>query len=48
MATQYRLAGVADLNGDGRMELVLHDAYYEGADFTVSEWTPAGLRPTPR
>ncbi|GAA5438763.1 hypothetical protein Dcae01_00256 [Deinococcus caeni] len=47
MATQYRLAGVADLNGDGRMELVLHDAYYEGADFTVSEWTPAGLRPTP-
>lgn len=47
MATQYRLAGVADLNGDGRMELVLHDAYYEGAGFTVSEWTPAGLRVTP-
>lgn len=47
MATQYRLAGVADLNGDGRMELVLHDTYYEGAGFTVQEWTPAGLRPTP-
>ncbi|GAA5436502.1 hypothetical protein M8445_08620 [Deinococcus aquaticus] len=47
MATQYRLVGVADLNGDGRMELVLHDAYYEGAGFTVQEWTPAGLRPTP-
>lgn len=47
MATLHRLAGVADLNGDGRMEPVLHDAYYEGAGFTVSEWTPAGLRATP-
>ncbi|GGS30506.1 hypothetical protein [Deinococcus knuensis] len=47
LATQYRLAGVADLNGDGRMELALHDAYYEGAGFSVQEWTPAGLRATP-
>ncbi|UBV41941.1 VCBS repeat-containing protein [Deinococcus taeanensis] len=47
MATLHRLAGVADLNGDGRMEVIVHSAYYEGAGFSVQEWTPAGLKSTP-
>lgn len=42
LANLYRLAGVADLNGDGRMELIVYDAYYEGQGFGVYEWTPAG------
>lgn len=32
---QHDLVGVLDLNGDGRMELVLHETYYEGAATTV-------------
>ena len=48
LANVIRLAGVADLNGDGRMELILFGAYYEGSSFAVNEWTPArGLTPTP-
>ena len=40
VASLYRLAGIADLNGDGRMELIIYDSYFEGHNFTVSEWTP--------
>ncbi|QFP76140.1 hypothetical protein [Deinococcus sp. AJ005] len=48
LATVIRLAGVADLNGDGQMELVLFGAYYEGSSYSVQEWTPArGLTNTP-
>lgn len=48
LATVIRLAGVADLNGDGQMELVLFGAYYEGSSYSVQEWTPArGLTDTP-
>lgn len=42
MATLFRLAGVADLNGDGRMEIVSFGSYYEGYALDVSEWTPGG------
>lgn len=42
MATLARLAGVADLNGDGRMELLVFGAYYEGYSYAAQEWTPAG------
>ena len=39
------LAGVADLNADGRMELVVQDACYEGEGATVLEWSPgAGVK----
>ncbi|GAA5512604.1 hypothetical protein Dcar01_01320 [Deinococcus carri] len=44
MALLYRLAGVADLNGDGRMELVTFGAYYEGYGLDVREWTPGGWK----
>lgn len=44
MATLFRLAGVADLNGDGRMELVTFGSYYEGYALAVQEWTPGGWK----
>lgn len=33
----YEITGIADLNGDGRMEIVSDSAYYEGAAQTVFE-----------
>ncbi|WP_019588155.1 hypothetical protein [Deinococcus apachensis] len=42
MASFYRLAGLADLNGDGRMEVLTFSSYYEGFSVTVGEWTPQG------
>ncbi|MGY2894541.1 FG-GAP repeat domain-containing protein [Deinococcus sp. UYEF24] len=43
--TRYALAGVADLNADGRMELVVQDAYYEGEGAAVLEWSQgAGVK----
>lgn len=41
MPSLYDLGGVADLNGDGRMELVVTDAYYEGSGAAVLDWSPA-------
>lgn len=38
-----RVLGVADLNGDGRMEVALHTWYYEGAGVTAYEYDGAGL-----
>lgn len=34
---KYEIAGIADLNGDGKMEIVVDSAYYEGATQTVYE-----------
>lgn len=34
----FRLDGVADLNGDGKMEIVVDDQYYEGAGTRVYEY----------
>lgn len=42
LANLFRLAGIADLNGDGRMELLTYSSYYEGHSFALSEWTPEG------
>ncbi|WP_295815223.1 hypothetical protein [uncultured Deinococcus sp.] len=42
LAVLSRLAGVADLNGDGRMEVLTSGTYYEGEAFAAHEWTPAG------
>lgn len=33
----YEITGIADLNGDGRMEIIADSAYYEGASQTVFE-----------
>jgi hypothetical protein len=28
--SEYKISSIADLNGDGKMEVILHSAYYEG------------------
>jgi hypothetical protein len=33
----YHISGIADLNGDGRMEIALYSAYYEGSSSDVFE-----------
>jgi hypothetical protein len=38
----HRLAAVADLNGDGRMEVVLDDTFLGGHSTTVNELTAGG------
>ncbi len=39
----HRVAAIADLNGDGRMELALSGRYYEGAGVTFHELKPEGI-----
>ncbi|HEU0172565.1 MAG TPA: hypothetical protein VFR26_13985 [Acidimicrobiales bacterium] len=34
---QYRVGAIADLNGDGRLEVVLNMSYYEGSETTIRE-----------
>jgi hypothetical protein len=33
----YHLSAIADLNGDGRMEIALYSAYYEGSSSDIFE-----------
>ncbi len=40
---RFRVLGVADLNGDGRMEVVVHSWYYEGAGAIVFEYDGTSL-----
>jgi hypothetical protein len=40
LGLRFRLEGVADLNGDGRMELITSESYYEGDSQFVYTWTP--------
>jgi hypothetical protein len=42
----FSIGAVADLSGDGRMEVVVSAAYYEGLGVEVWEWLDDG--PTPR
>lgn len=37
LARGYHLSAIADLNGDGRMELALYSAYYEGSSTEIIE-----------
>lgn len=43
LITRYRVLDVADLNGDGRMEVVVHVWYYEGASVVVYRYDGAEL-----
>ncbi|WP_157202890.1 hypothetical protein [Calidithermus chliarophilus] len=43
-ALRFDVVGVYDLNGDGRMELVFWDAFYEGYTLSVLEWDGKGFR----
>lgn len=40
----FGLTQVADLNGDGAMEIVVHSHYYEGGGVTVVQWKGGKLR----
>lgn len=46
--TSYGIGAVADLNGDGRMEIVVSATYYEGAGVEVWEYLDDDLGPAPR
>lgn len=35
--SEYQLSAIADLNGDGKMEVIMYSAYYEGAGSVVYE-----------
>jgi hypothetical protein len=41
----HSVAAIADLNGDGQMEFVLNEVYYEGAGWTVWEYVNDDLGP---
>jgi peptidoglycan hydrolase-like protein with peptidoglycan-binding domain len=41
---EFRVVGVADLNGDSRMDLVVSSSYYEGTTTTVYDLLPEGPR----
>ena len=43
----YRVAAVADLNGDGRMEIAVNDRYYEGSGTIVYDYVNDDLGPVP-
>ena len=36
---RYEVSGLLDLDGDGRLEIIIYSAYYEGA--TVTVWQSA-------
>lgn len=40
----HRVEAILDLNGDGKMELVLTSNYYEGGTTTVYRYTPASVK----
>jgi hypothetical protein len=42
----YRIGGVGDLSGDGKMEIVVSGAYYEGAWVAIWEYVDDDLGPT--
>ena len=35
--SEYKISAIADLNGDGKMEIIMHSAYYEGSSSWVYE-----------
>lgn len=41
---RYEVSGLLDLDGDGRLEMVIYSAYYEGATVTVWHFDPAKLK----
>lgn len=43
--SQYRILGLLDLNGNGRLEIVVEADRYEGHLVTVYEVTPSGAQP---
>jgi hypothetical protein len=48
VVNSFSVGAVADLNGDGRMEVVLSTAYYEGVGVDVWEYVDDDLGLTPQ
>jgi hypothetical protein len=42
----YYIAAVLNLNGDGRLEMVVHSVYYEGGATVIYECEPAKIKET--
>ncbi len=42
--TKFEISSVGDLNGDGKMEIIIYDAYYEGSGAVIYEMK--GNKPT--
>jgi hypothetical protein len=40
----YEIAAVLDLNGDGRLEIVVHSVYYEGGDTVIYQCEPDKIK----
>jgi hypothetical protein len=40
---RYEVSGLLDLDGDGRLEIIIYSAYYEGATVTVWHFRPEKL-----
>jgi hypothetical protein len=40
----YHISGIADLNGDGRMEIAMYSAYYEGSSSDIFELNGTKLK----
>ena len=41
----YDLAAVLDLNGDGKLEVIVHSSYYEGGETTIYRCEPDKIEP---
>lgn len=41
---RFEIAALLDLNGDGKIDIVVRSAYYEGDEITVYEYQPSGVK----
>jgi hypothetical protein len=41
----YKIAAVLDLNGDGKLEVIVHSFYYEGGETTIYRCEPDKIEP---
>ena len=41
---KFEIAALLDLNGDGKIEIVLRSAYYEGDEISVYQYLPSGVK----
>ena len=41
---RFEIAALLDLNGDGKIDIVLRSAYYEGDEISVYEYQPMGVK----
>jgi hypothetical protein len=41
---RFVIAALLDLNGDGKIDIVLRSAYYEGDEISIYEYQPSGVK----